>query len=121
MGNYTQVIASLGCEEIRVMHGGAGRLVVPRLPDGSKNDKQGPSRSGKDQKRDDEQGGSRRSDESMEQDQDQVEGEDDKASTGGISILDFNFLSDFENGTETAGETTEEGTSTLEPPCAKKN
>ena len=106
------VLVPFGCDEIRVMHGGeedrsVGRLVVPRFPDGSKNDEQGPSSSGKNQKRDDEQGGSRRSDEPMQQDQDQAEGGGDKASTGGMSILDFNFLCDFENGTETAGGTTE--------------
>ena len=33
----------------------------------------------------------------MQQDTDQDDREDDKASTGGISSLDFNFLSDFEN------------------------
>ena len=49
----------------------------------------------------------------MHQDPDQAEEEDDKASTGGISSLDFNFLSDFENNAD-ALETTEpanEGTS----------
>ena len=38
-----------------------------------------------------------------------------------MSSLDFNFLSDFENGTDTLEATTEpadEGTSTLEPPSA---
>ena len=47
--------------------------------------------------------------------------EDDKASTGVMSSLDFNFLSDFENGTDTLEATTEpadEGTSTLETPSA---
>ena len=56
----------------------------------------------------------------MQQYPDQAEKEDDKASTGGLSRLDFNFLSDFENGAD-ALETTEsadEGTSTLEPPSA---
>ena len=56
----------------------------------------------------------------MQQDSDQAEKEDDKASRGGVSSLDFNFLSDFENGAD-ALETTEpadEGTSTLEPPSA---
>ena len=99
------VLAPFGCEEIRVMHGGeedwsAGRLVVPRFPDGWKNDEQGPSSSRKDQKRDDEQGGSRRSDEPTHQDQDQGQGEDD---TAWISSLDFNFLSGFKDGTESAG------------------
>ena len=63
----------MSCEEVKLMHGGeehqsAGRLVVPEFPDGSRIDEQGPSSSGKDQKRDDEQGGSRRSDEPMQQD-----------------------------------------------------
>ena len=71
----------------------------------------------KNQKRDDEQGRNRRSEEPMQQDPDQTEKEDDKASTGGMSSLDFNFLSDFENGTDTLEGTTEpaeEGISTLE-------
>ena len=57
----------------------------------------------------------------MQQDSDQAEKEDDKASTGRISSLDFNFLSDFEIGIDTLEATTEpadEGTSTLEPPSA---
>ena len=56
----------------------------------------------------------------MQQEPDQAEKEDDKASTGGVSSLDFNFLSDFENGADVL-ETTEpadEGTSTLKPPSA---
>ena len=55
--------------------------------------------------------------EPMQQDPDQVEREDDKASTGGMSSLDFNFISDFENGTDALEATTEpadDGTSTLE-------
>ena len=57
----------------------------------------------------------------MQQDPDQADREDDKASTGGMSSLDFNLLSDFENGTdmlETTTEPADEGTSTLEPPSA---
>ena len=57
----------------------------------------------------------------MQQDPDQAEKEDNRALTGGMSSLDFNVLSDFENGTDTLEETTEpadEGTSTLEPPSA---
>ena len=42
----------------------------------------------------------------MQEDPDQAEKEDDKASTGGISSLDFNFLSDFDNNAD-ALETTE--------------
>ena len=55
----------------------------------------------------------------MHQDPDQAEKQDDKASTGGMSSLDFNSLSNFENGSETLEGTTEpeeEGTSTMEPP-----
>ena len=53
----------------------------------------------------------------MQQDPDQAEKEDDKASTGVMSNMDFFFLSDFENGKDTLEATTEpadEGTSTLE-------
>ena len=56
----------------------------------------------------------------MQEDADQTEKEYDKASTGGISSLDFNLFSDFENNPD-ASETTEsanEGSSTLEPPSA---
>ena len=108
------------------MHGeeedqSARRLVVPKFPDGVRDEMQGPSSSGKNPRRDDRQGGSRRLEEPMQQDPDQAEKEDDKASTGGMSSLDFNFLSDFKNGTDTLEATTEpadEGTSTLEPPSA---
>ena len=53
----------------------------------------------------------------MQHDASQAGGEDDRASTGGISSLDFNFLSDLENNTDTleATEPADEGTSTLEP------
>ena len=56
----------------------------------------------------------------MQEDPDQAEKEDDKASTGGISSLDFNFLSDFENNADAlkTPEPANEGTSTLEPPSA---
>ena len=55
----------------------------------------------------------------MQQDPDQVGKDDDKASTCGMSSLDFNFLGDFEIGTETLEGTTEpaeDETSTLESP-----
>ena len=55
----------------------------------------------KNPRRDDGQGGCLRSEEPMHQDPDQAEKEDNKASTGGMSSLDFNFLSDFENGEDT--------------------
>ena len=46
--------------------------------------------------------------------------EDDRASTGGVSSLDFNFLSDFENNADTLEviEPADEGTSSLKPPSA---
>ena len=120
------MLATYGYEEIKVVLGeeedqSAGRLAVTKFPDGARSEKQGPSNSGKNPGRDDGQGASRRSEEPMQQDPDQAEKEDDKASTGGISSLDFNFLSDFENGMDTLEATTEpanEGTSTLEPPSA---
>ena len=52
----------------------------------------------------------------MQQDHDQAEKEDEKALTGGMPSLDFNFLSVFENGMDTFEATTEPGderTSTL--------
>ena len=109
---YTRtVLAPFGCKEIRVMHGeeedrSAGRLVVPRFPDESKKKRTRPFKFRERSEADDEQGGSRRLDEPMQQDQHQVEAEDDKASTGGMSSLVFNFRGDFENGIETAGGTT---------------
>ena len=61
----------------------------------------------------------------MQQEPDRAEKEEDKASTGGVSNLDFNFLSDFESGADALGmtEPADEGTSTLEPRHAlwKKN
>ena len=56
----------------------------------------------------------------MQQATEQADREDDKASTGGIFSLDFNFLSDFGNNANTfeATEPADEGISTLEPPSA---
>ena len=54
----------------------------------------------------------------MHQDPGQARENDDKASTGGVSSLDFNFLDDFEIGTETFEGTTEpaeDENSTLQP------
>ena len=118
-------LALFGYEEIKVVHGeeedkSAGRLTIPKFPEGANAERQGPSSSRDTSGGDDEQGGSRRSEEPMQEGPDQAEKEDDKASTGGISSLDFNFLSDFENNAD-ALETTEpanKGTSTLEPPSA---
>ena len=118
-------LSAFGFEEIKVVIGeeedkSAGRLIIPKFPEGAKTEKQGPSYSKDTSEGDDGQGGSRRSEEPMKDDPDQVEKEDDKASTGGVSSLDFNFLSDFENNAVTleATEPANEGTSTLEPPSA---
>ena len=117
-------LAPFGYEEIKVVHGeeedkSAGRLIIPKFPEGAKTERQGPS-SSRDTSGDDGQGGSRRSEEPMQEDPDQAEKEDDKASTGGMSSLDFNLLSDFENNADELKKTepVNEGTSTLEPPSA---
>ena len=118
-------LAPFGYEEIKVVHGeeedeSAGRLIIPKFPEGAKTEMQGPSSSRDTSGGNDGQGGSRRSEEPMQEDLDQAEKEDDKASTGGISSLDFNLFSDIENNAD-ALETTEpanEGTSILEPPSA---
>ena len=119
------MLAPFGCEEVRVVHGeeedqSAGRLVVPKFPDGARDEEQEPSDSGKDPKRDDGQKRRRQSEEPMQQDPDRAETEDDKASTGGMSSLDFNFLSEFlsDNTLEATTEPADEGTSTLETPSA---
>ena len=118
-------LAPFGYEEIKVVHGeeedkSAVRLIIPKFPEGVKTGKQGPSNSRDTSEGDDGQAGSRRSGELMQEDPDQVEKEDDKASTGGVSSLVLNFLSDFENNADTleATEPANEGTSTLEPPSA---
>ena len=69
---------------------------------------------------DDGQEGSRRTEEPMQQGNDRADREDDRASTGGISSLNFNFLNNFENNADTleAADPADEGTSTLEPPSA---
>ena len=56
-------LAPFGYEEIKIVHGeeedqSAGRLVVPKFPDGARSEEQGPSSSGKDLGRNDGQGGS---------------------------------------------------------------
>ena len=127
MGGILQTrtfLAPFGCEEIKVVHGeeedkSACTLLIPRFQEAADNDEKGPSSSNKDKSEgDDGQGGSRQTEEPMQQDQ--AGGEDDRASTGGTSSLDFNIFSDLENNADTL-ETTEpadEGISTLEPPSA---
>ena len=60
----------------------------------------------------------------MEQDPDQARRDDDKASVGGASSLDLNFLDDDEEGADALAGTTEpakDETSTLEPPSVFMN
>ena len=119
-------LAPFGCEKFKVVHGeeqdgSAGTLIIPKIPEGADNEKQGPSRLKKYMSEgDDGQGGSRQAEEPMQQDASQAGGEDDRASTGGISSLDFNIFSDLENNADTleATEPADEGISTLEPPSA---
>ena len=119
------LLAPFGYEEVKIVYGeeenlSAGRLVIPKFPEGTRSEEQGPSNSKEKPEGDDVQGGSRLLEEPMQQEPDQAEKEDDKTSTGGVSSQDFNFFSDFESGAD-ALETTEpadEGTSTLEPPSA---
>ena len=110
-------LAPFGCEEVKVVHGeeedgSAGTLIIPKFPEGAENEKQGPSSSKKDMSEgDDGQGRSRQAEEPMQQDASQAGGEDDRASTGGVSSLDFNIFSDLENNADTleATEPADEG------------
>ena len=96
-------LAPFGCEEFKVIHGeeedeSAGTLIIPKFPEGADAEKQRPSGSKKDTSEGgDGQGGSHQTGEPMQQDANQAGGEDDRSSTGGVSSLDFNFLSYFEN------------------------
>ena len=122
-------LAPFGCEEVKKKHGeeedkSAGRLVVPKFTEETMNEEQGPSGFGRNQKRDDKDGEDRRSEEPMEQNLDQAGKDDDKASTGGVSSLDFHFLDDYEIGRETlkgSTEPAEDEASTLELPSAFMN
>ena len=114
-------LAPFGCEEIKVKHGeedkSAGKLVIPKFPDGIGSEKQGPSGSVNNQKRDDKEGEDQRQSEEPVH-PGKAGKDDDKASTGGTSSLDFNFLQDFEAETRTIEGTTEpavDETFTLEP------
>ena len=80
-------LAPFGCEEVVIKHGeredrSAGKLVVPKLPVETMSDEQGLSGSGKNE---------RQLKEPMEQDHDPAGNDDDKASVGGASSLDFKF------------------------------
>ena len=122
-------LAPFGCEEVKKKHGeeedkSAVRLVVPKFTEETMNEEQGPSGFGRNQKRDDKDGEDRRSEEPMEQNLDQAGKDDDKASTGGVSSLDFHFLDYYEIGRETlkgSTEPAEDEASTLELPSAFMN
>ena len=84
---------------MKIKHGknedkSAGKLAVPRFLDETLNVDQGPSGSGKNEKGDDKEEEGRQPEEAMEQDPDQAGKEVDKASTGGVSSLEFKFLDD---------------------------
>ena len=119
------LLAPFGYEEIKEVYGeeedqSADKIVTPKFPEGAKTEEQGPSNSKGKSEGDDGQEESRRSEEPLHQNPNQAEKEDDKVPTGGVSSLDFNFLSDFENSA-VALETTEpanQSTSTLKPPSA---
>ena len=71
------VLATLDCEEVKIKHGknedkSADKLVVPKFPDETMNDEQGPSGSGKNEKRDDKEEEERQPEEAMEQEPDQA-------------------------------------------------
>ena len=121
------LLAPFGYEEIKEVYGeeedqSADKIVTPKFPEGAKTEEQGPSNSKGKSEGDDGQEESRRSEEPLHQDQDpnQAEKEDDKVPTGGVSSLDFNFLSDFENSAVAleATEPANQSTSTLKPPSA---
>ena len=69
------VLAPFGHEEVKEVHGeeedqSAGRLIVPKFPDGTRGEKRGPSKSGRNLERDDGQEGSCRSKEPCKQNPD---------------------------------------------------
>ena len=81
-------LAPFGCEEVKIKQGeeedkSAGRLVIPKFPDGTRSEDQGLLNSGRNQKRDNKEEEDRRSEEPMQQDPDQAGKDDDKASKVG--------------------------------------
>ena len=66
------LLAPFGYEEVKIIYGeeedlSAGRLVIPKFPEGTGSEEQGPSNSKEKPEGDDGQGGSRRSEEPMQQ------------------------------------------------------
>ena len=114
-------LATFGREEVKIKHGeneekSAGKLVVPSFPDEKMSEERGPS-------------GQEEIESEMTRREKTVNRKRrwkrlTKASTGGLSSLDFNFLDDYEVGAEMLDGTTEpaeDGTSMLEPPSAFMN
>ena len=69
------LLAPFGYEEVEIVYGeeedqSAGRLIIPKFPEGARGGEQGPSNSREKSEGDDGQGGSRRSEEPMQQDPD---------------------------------------------------
>ena len=122
-------LAPFGCGEFVIKHGeyedrSAGKLVVPKLQVKTTNDEQGPSESKKNEERGGEGEEHRQPKKPKEQDPDQAERHDGKASVVGASSLDFIFAVEGEEGTETLAGTTEtagDELSMLEPPSAFVN
>ena len=79
---------------------------MQKLPVVTTNDEQEPSGSRKNEERDDEEKEDRQLEKRIEQDSDHAERDEDKTSIDGASSLDFNFLDDDEEGTETLARTT---------------
>ena len=79
----------------------ADKLVEPRFLDETLNVNQGPSGPGNIEKRDDKEDEGHQPEETMEQDPDQAGKDVDKASTCGVSSLEFKFLDDYEVETKT--------------------
>ena len=66
------LLAPFGYEEVKIVHGEkkdqpAGRLIVPKFPEGARKEEHGPSNSRKNSEGDDGQGGRRRSEEPVQQ------------------------------------------------------
>ena len=76
------LLAPFGYEEVKIVYGeeedlSSGRLVIPKFPEGTRSEEQGPSNSKEKPEGDDGKRGSHRSEEPLQQEPDQDEKEDD--------------------------------------------
>ena len=90
-------LALFACEEVVIRYGEredrpAGELVMPKLSVEAMSYEEGPSGSGKSAQRHDEEQEDRQPEKPVEQNPDQAGKDGDKASVGGASRVDFNFL-----------------------------